>query len=307
MFVFYPKLDANPVNAVCLEAIDEAAVERFTAAYSIYAKSLGSNMARAVAISHTLGSSEAIEIYTLHIRLAGVEQTLFAVPILNEDSLEDIDGWLINEFDIELEYEDSLESGCQLLVDHRPLRIEEEIAALVGLDVDIRTTTELMVHSSRVVDRALAAYEKLDADPFDGDMAIKAKLTTYAFLTEEPCEECGEEMVFVAEVVEIEQMETEETRRSISRHHFHRDEYHAYCVILSWLCHQGEASEFVSLNHVCTTEEEMTKAVAALHKNELATIDSMMADVANIVEDLAAQMAQGQAAEDEQGDKPTLH
>ena len=83
----YPQLDASVANLGILASADEQAIERFKAAYTQYAKALGTNSARPVAISHLVGESGAIQAFTLHIRLAGVDQSLLALLILQEASL----------------------------------------------------------------------------------------------------------------------------------------------------------------------------------------------------------------------------
>ena len=53
----YPQLDASVANLGILASADEQAIERFKAAYTQYAKALGTNSARPVAISHMVGES----------------------------------------------------------------------------------------------------------------------------------------------------------------------------------------------------------------------------------------------------------
>lgn len=301
----YPQLDASVANPDFLASADEQAIERFKAAYTQYAKALGTNSARPVAISHLVGESGAIQAFTLHIRLAGVDQSLLALLILQEASLDAIDSWLINEFDEDLEREESIESGCDLIFGPKELRIEEHIPVLVDLDLDLRSVTELAVQSSLAVDRALSVFARLDTLRFDEDSPVKRKLTVYAMDAEERCDECGEDLILLAGVVDEEHEASKERRRDVFRQQIHRDDFHDFCVILSWLCKESQVAEFTSLNHTCQSEEEIVKALSALHKDELSQIDSMMANVAGMMQELFGNFSED---EPEGGDiKPTLH
>lgn len=301
----YPQLDASVANPDFLASADEQAIERFKAAYTQYAKALGTNSARPVAISHLVGESGAIQAFTLHIRLAGVDQSLLALLILQEASLDAIDSWLINEFDEDLEREESIESGCDLIFGPKELRIEEHIPVLVDLDLDLRSVTELAVQSSLAVDRALSVFARLDTLRFDEDSPVKRKLTVYAMDADERCDECGEDLILIAGVVDEEHEASKERRRDVFRQQIHREDFHDFCVILSWLCEESQVAEFTSLNHTCQSEEEIVKALSALHKDELSQIDSMMASVAGMMQELFGNFSED---EPEGGDtKPTLH
>lgn len=301
----YPQLDASVANPGILASADEQAIERFKAAYTQYAKALGTNSARPVAISHLVGESGAIQAFTLHIRLAGVDQSLLALLILQEASLDAIDSWLINEFDEDLEREESIESGCDLIFGPKELRIEEHIPVLVDLDLDLRSVTELAVQSSLAVDRALSVFARLDTLRFDEDSPVKRKLTVYAMDADERCDECGEDLILLAGVVDEEHEASKERRRDVFRQQIHREDFHDFCVILSWLCKESQVAEFTSLNHTCQSEEEIVKALSALHKDELSQIDSMMASVAGMMQELFGNLGED---EPEGGDtKPTLH
>ena len=301
----YPQLDASVANPDFLASADEQAIERFKAAYTQYAKALGTNSARPVAISHLVGESGAIQAFTLHIRLAGVDQSLLALLILQEASLDAIDSWLINEFDEDLEREESIESGCDLIFGPKELRIEEHIPVLVDLDLDLRSVTELAVQSSLAVDRALSVFARLDTLRFDEDSPVKRKLTVYAMDADERCNECGEDLILIAGVVDEEHEASKERRRDVFRQQIHREDFHDFCVMLSWLCKESQVAEFTSLNHTCQSEEEIVKALSALHKDELSQIDSMMASVAGMMQELFGNFSED---EPEGGDiKPTLH
>lgn len=301
----YPQLDASVANPDFLASADEQAIERFKAAYTQYAKALGTNSARPVAISHLVGESGAIQAFTLHIRLAGVDQSLLALLILQEASLDAIDSWLINQFDEDLEREESIESGCDLIFGPKELRIEEHIPVLVDLDLDLRSVTELAVQSSLAVDRALSVFARLDTLRFDEDSPVKRKLTVYAMDADERCDECGEDLILIAGVVDEEHEASKERRRDVFRQQIHREDFHDFCVILSWLCKESQVAEFTSLNHTCQSEEEIVKALSALHKDELSQIDSMMASVAGMMQELFGNFSED---EPESGDtKPTLH
>ena len=301
----YPQLDASVANAGILASADEQAIERFKAAYTQYAKALGTNSARPVAISHLVGESGAIQAFTLHIRLAGVDQSLLALLILQESSLDAIDSWLINEFDEDLEREESIESGCDLIFGPKELRIEEHIPVLVDLDLDLRSVTELAVQSSLAVDRALSVFARLDTLRFDEDSPVKRKLTVYAMDADEQCDECGEDLILLAGVVDEEHEASKERRRDVFRQQIHREDFHDFCVILSWLCKESQVAEFTSLNHTCQSEEDIVKALSALHKDELSQIDSMMASVAGMMQELFGNLGED---EPEGGDtRPTLH
>lgn len=301
----YPQLDASVANPGILASADEQAIERFKAAYTQYAKALGTNSARPVAISHLVGESGAIQAFTLHIRLAGVDQSLLALLILQEASLDAIDSWLINEFDEDLEREESIESGCDLIFGPKELRIEEHIPVLVDLDLDLRSVTELAVQSSLAVDRALSVFARLDTLRFDEDSPVKRKLTVYAMDADEQCDECGEDLILLAGVVDEEHEASKERRRDVFRQQIHREDFHDFCVILSWLCKESQVAEFTSLNHTCQSEEDIVKALSALHKDELSQIDSMMASVAGMMQELFGNLGDD---EPEGGDtKPTLH
>jgi len=301
----YPQLDASVANSGILASADEQAIERFKAAYTQYAKALGTNSARPVAISHLVGESGAIQAFTLHIRLAGVDQSLLALLILQEASLDAIDSWLINEFDEDLEREESIESGCDLIFGPKELRIEEHIPVLVDLDLDLRSVTELAVQSSLAVDRALSVFARLDTLRFDEDSPVKRKLTVYAMDADEQCDECGEDLILLAGVVDEEHEASKERRRDVFRQQIHREDFHDFCVILSWLCKESQVAEFTSLNHTCQSEEDIVKALSALHKDELSQIDSMMASVAGMMQELFGNLGED---EPEGGDtKPTLH
>lgn len=301
----YPQLDASVANAGILASADEQAIERFKAAYTQYAKALGTNSARPVAISHLVGVSGAIQAFTLHIRLAGVDQSLLALLILQEASLDAIDSWLINEFDEDLEREESIESGCDLIFGPKELRIEEHIPVLVDLDLDLRSVTELAVQSSLAVDRALSVFARLDTLRFDEDSPVKRKLTVYAMDADEQCDECGEDLILLAGVVDEEHEASKERRRDVFRQQIHREDFHDFCVILSWLCKESQVAEFTSLNHTCQSEEDIVKALSALHKDELSQIDSMMASVAGMMQELFGNLGED---EPEGGDtRPTLH
>ena len=301
----YPQLDASVANAGILASADEQAIERFKAAYTQYAKALGTNSARPVAISHLVGESGAIQAFTLHIRLAGVDQSLLALLILQEASLDAIDSWLINEFDEDLEREESIESGCDLIFGPKELRIEEHIPVLVDLDLDLRSVTELAVQSSLAVDRALSVFARLDTLRFDEDSPVKRKLTVYAMDADEQCDECGEDLILLAGVVDEEHEASKERRRDVFRQQIHREDFHDFCVILSWLCKESQVAEFTSLNHTCQSEEDIVKALSALHQDELSQIDSMMASVAGMMQELFGNLGED---EPEGGDtRPTLH
>ena len=305
MYPFYPKLGSGPDDAESLQSVDDEAISRFTKAYGRYVKVLGTNTVRPVAIAHPLGASESVTIHTLHIRLAGAEQSLLVVPIFREESLAQIDLWLDAEFEEELELEEWYQTSCYLIADGNRLRIEENIEVLTGLDDDLETTTQLTVCSSRYIDKALAAYERLDTDEYlDLESEVKGKIMTYAFFGNEECEECGEPIVFAAEILKMEEVESGKVDRTMTRHQFHEEEYHAFCLLLSWLCERGEVGEFVSLNHIHGTEEAMTEAVASVHKDDLEKIDSMVAGVANLLGDFVANQG---AEEDSQDGKRTLH
>ena len=301
----YPQLDASVANLGILASADEQAIERFKAAYTQYAKALGTNSARPVAISHLVGESGAIQAFTLHIRLAGVDQSLLALLILQESSLDAIDSWLINEFDEDLEREESIESGCDLIFGPKELRIEEHIPVLVDLDLDLRSVTELAVQSSLAVDRALSVFARLDTLRFDEDSPVKRKLTVYAMDAGEQWDECGEDLSLLAGVVDEEHEASKERRRDVFRQQIHREDFHDFCVILSWLCKESQVAEFTSLNHPCQPEEDIVKALSALHKDELSQIDSMMASVAGMMQELFGNLGED---EPEGGDtRPTLH
>jgi len=258
-----------------------------------------------VAISHLVGESGAIQAFTLHIRLAGVDQSLLALLILQESSLDAIDSWLINEFDEDLEREESIESGCDLIFGPKELRIEEHIPVLVDLDLDLRSVTELAVQSSLAVDRALSVFARLDTLRFDEDSPVKRKLTVYAMDADEQCDECGEDLILLAGVVDEEHEASKERRRDVFRQQIHREDFHDFCVILSWLCKESQVAEFTSLNHTCQSEEDIVKALSALHKDELSQIDSMMASVAGMMQELFGNLGED---EPEGGDtRPTLH
>lgn len=301
----YPELGTSPSDDQYLETIDEQAIERFKAAYTQYAKSLGTNSARPVAISHLIGNTAAVEVFTLHIRLAGVDQSLLVLLILREESLERIDRWLINEFDEDLEREDSDEGACDLIFSQRELRIEEQIPVLVDLDLDLQSVTELAVQSSQAVDRALAIYARLDANRFEGEVGVKRKLTIYAMDAQDRCDECGDALVLLGGVVDEQQQGTGKKGRELIRHQLHRDDFHHFCVVLAWMCRIGQVSEFTSLNHTCQTEEEIMTALSALHSDEFSQIDTLMTSVTGMLEELFS----GAGGDDQEGAgaKPTLH
>lgn len=304
MFVTYPKLGTSPDDGQILDEIDEIAIARFMAAYTEYVKALGTNTIEAMAISHPVGDNGDFDLTTLHIRLAGIGQTLMAVPMINEESVERIRDWLAEEFDEPL-FEEGEYALCELEIHQRRLTIEETIP--VFEDIDLKTpmpaSVTINVIGAPVLATAFYAFAFLDADLADeetGEM-LRPRLTTFAMATDEPCPDCDEPMVILRGVYEkLDKNGGRHGHRAFSQR-LHKDEYHTFSLLLNDLCQQVGEDGFRSLSHEGLSEADFMAAVGELHKEEIEGFASLMEGLAGVLMDAA-----NPSCEEGEG-KPTLH
>lgn len=304
MFVNYPKLGSSPDDEKILDEADETAINRFMAAYTEYVKVLGSNTIETVAISHPVDDNGDFELTTLHIRLTGIGQTLVAVPVIYPESVDRIKDWLAEAFDEPLFEEGRDISLCELEIHRRSLTIEEIVPALedISITLPMPVSVRINVLGSPVLATALYAFALLDADLDDektGEV-VGQRLTTFA-VADEPCPDCDEPMVIMRGVCEkLDQNGGRHSHRAFSQR-LHKDEYHAFVLLLNDLCDLVGEDGFHSLSHEGLSEEDFMAAVGELHKEEMEGLASLMEGFAGALMETA-----NPAGEEGEG-KPTLH
>jgi hypothetical protein len=285
MLFYKPEVPSTPTDAERVEWIDQDAIAQFTAAFSAYALRLGTHATTPLAIYHTVGETGAVSFYTLHIQLAGVEQSLQVFLCLHEESLDAVDDFLEAEFDLLLEREDEDDRDCAIGFTPEAVRYSEMIPILADLE-DVPCTVEVPAHASAVATVALSFYAYAARQLADcAEATLTRKLWTYSLVSGEPSEDAEPEQVFVVGVVE-EQQGKDETRRATMRATLCAEDYHEFCVVLGWLCRTGGCTEFESLTHSPRSEEELAQVLKDLHEDEFAHLDAMLHSLPDLLDNI---------------------
>lgn len=274
MRFFRPEPETTDTDAERVGRIDRDAIEEFIAAYSAYVKRLGTQSIQAIALYHAAGETGELPFYTLHIQLAGPEQSLQVYLALHEDSLDIVDEFLEAEFDTLLDREDAEEVDCGILFQPDAVLYAETIPLLARLGLD-SSRVEIRTVASPVAEQALSYYAFAASGLTDSDdPALSRKLWTYSLVAGEPSEEPPDE-VFLVGVVE-ETLADGNAQRRTSRITMAAEDYEEFCVVLAWLCEIGGTTDFESLNHLHGSDEDLAQAIMALHKDELAQFDTLL-------------------------------